>query len=194
MTDTGKMAVQTVSLFDFSNADQIGLWKPVNDVVMGGVSSSVFRESADGCALFTGVVSLDRGGGFASVRTIPLRLNFNGFTGLALTVRGDARTYKINLTDHRSPPGLQYQVRFDPGSDEWVTIRIPFTDLVPSNRGQILSSRWQPDLTNIRTLGLTIGDRQAGPFALGVRAIRSYVHQNDNEDQEATNTPGRIGQ
>lgn len=166
---------ETVGIFDFSDQAQRELWKPVDDVVMGGISSSRFIESASGYALFTGFVSPEQGGGFASMRTIPLRMNFVGFTGLELTVRGDSKRYKINLTDHDSPRGVQYQVRFDPGSDQWATIRIPFASLAATNRGQVLSDQGKLDLVNIRTLGLMIGDKQAGPFALELQAMRSYV-------------------
>ncbi|HBM53372.1 MAG TPA: NADH:ubiquinone oxidoreductase, partial [Deltaproteobacteria bacterium] len=42
----------------------------VNDVVMGGVSRSQLSLSSTGTLLFEGNISLDYGGGFASVRSV----------------------------------------------------------------------------------------------------------------------------
>ena len=41
------------------------LWQPINDQVMGGLSSSGFRLDAAGWAVFEGTVSLQNNGGFA---------------------------------------------------------------------------------------------------------------------------------
>ncbi|HEY9606050.1 MAG TPA: CIA30 family protein, partial [Allocoleopsis sp.] len=58
-----------VLLFDFQNPtdDLKETWGAVDDVVMGGVSESSIRL-CDRAALFSGIVSTDNSGGFASVR------------------------------------------------------------------------------------------------------------------------------
>ena len=62
-------ACNELVLFDFSQPDELP-WLPIDDAVMGGVSHSEMRIE-DGRAVFAGVVSLDFGGGFASVRSHP---------------------------------------------------------------------------------------------------------------------------
>ena len=45
-----------------------GEWRIINDVVMGGVSKSSMKLGSDGSAKFSGTLSPDNNGGFASVR------------------------------------------------------------------------------------------------------------------------------
>ena len=58
------------TLFDFTTATNSTAWQIVNDDVMGGVSTSRFQVRTNG-AVFSGVVSLENNGGFASVRSSP---------------------------------------------------------------------------------------------------------------------------
>ena len=51
--------------FDTSES---GLWRSVNDGVMGGLSRGSLRIVAAGVGIFEGEVSLENNGGFASVR------------------------------------------------------------------------------------------------------------------------------
>jgi hypothetical protein len=46
-------------------------WATVDDRVMGGISRSELRSAPTGHAVFEGEVSLERNGGFASVRSSP---------------------------------------------------------------------------------------------------------------------------
>ncbi len=55
-------------LIDFADPSTVALWNPINDGVMGGVSSSQMRHDPAGHAVFTGRVSFENNGGFASVR------------------------------------------------------------------------------------------------------------------------------
>ena len=55
-------------------------WRNVDDVVMGGVSSSSMRIE-EGVAVFKGEVSLENNGGFASVRSGVLSRGLDGRTG-----------------------------------------------------------------------------------------------------------------
>lgn len=59
------------TLFDSTRPGSVASWQPVNDVIMGGISESRIVEQNEPYATFTGTVSLESGGGFASVRTSP---------------------------------------------------------------------------------------------------------------------------
>ena len=84
-------------LFDFQAASNSTAWQIVNDDVMGGVSTSRFQVLTNGGAVFSGVVSLENNGGFASVRSSPVRENLNGCDAFVLRVRGDGRRYKFTV-------------------------------------------------------------------------------------------------
>jgi hypothetical protein len=59
--------ITTKPLFDFSDISALGAWFVLNDGVMGGVSQSRILASASTALLFTGNVSLENNGGFASI-------------------------------------------------------------------------------------------------------------------------------
>jgi NADH dehydrogenase [ubiquinone] 1 alpha subcomplex assembly factor 1 len=58
-------------LIEFDQDEDFAAWRAIDDVVMGGVSRSTLQRHAPGIASFSGIVSLDRGRGFASVRSQP---------------------------------------------------------------------------------------------------------------------------
>ena len=158
-------------LLDFDDAADAALWRPVDDVVMGGVSASAFGQAGPGVARFAGTVSLDRGGGFASVRTPPRDWDTAGATAFVLRVRGDGRTYKFTLRTGDAFDGIQYQARFTPPAGEWSEQRLPVASFVPTFRGRTVPGAPPLDPARIRALGLMISDKQAGPFELLLDSI-----------------------
>jgi hypothetical protein len=126
-------------LFDFSQAteDQIAGWGALDDVVMGGVSQSQLTL-AEGVARFTGVVSTDNSGGFASIRTrnFDPPLNLSGFQGLVLRVRADGQRYKFFLRDSPGWDAIAYGYAFNTTAGEWLSIPIPFSQLTPVFRAK----------------------------------------------------------
>ena len=158
-------------LLDFDDDADFALWQPVDDVVMGGVSSSAFGAAGAGIARFAGTVSLDYGGGFASVRTPPREWDAAGATAFLLRVRGDGHAYKFTLRTGDGFDGIQYQSRFAPPAGEWTEVRLPVGSFVPTFRGRTVPSAPPLDPARVRALGLMISDRQAGPFELLIDRI-----------------------
>lgn len=160
------------TLFDFtrSGPDSIGPWKTINDDVMGGVSDSSF-ESSDGAAVFTGTVSLDHGGGFASVRAPESGWDLGEADGIQLRVRGDGKQYWFTVYTRPGGP-VSYRTPITPPSD-WSTVSVPFSTLRPYRRGTEVPDAPPFDSTQLRTLGFLIADGQDGPFQLEVAWIRS---------------------
>ena len=103
-------------LFDFTNpdADIKETWGAVDDVVMGGVSQSGIRL-LDDKAIFSGVVSTENNGGFASVRTrnIEPPLDLSDYEGIELKVIGDGKRYKFILRSEDKWDGVGYSHSFD---------------------------------------------------------------------------------
>lgn len=65
-------------IHNFDNPGSTQDWHPINDGVMGGVSTSRLTFDLAGHAVFEGDVSLQNGGGFASVRMSSLQLGSLG--------------------------------------------------------------------------------------------------------------------
>jgi len=161
-------------MFDFSDPQQAALWLSLNDVVMGGVSTGHLKQHSNASALFSGVVSLDQGGGFSSVRTPTAEYNLSGFHGLALVIRGDGKTYKVNLTSTEFFSDILFQARFETIQDQWVAVEIPFQEFLPTFRGRILPDHSPLDTSCIRIFGLMISEKQAGDFTLEVAKIFAW--------------------
>ena len=166
MSEPGAAARPTTVLVDFDCDDDFRAWRSVDDVVMGGVSSSVVQPAAPGIARFGGEVSLEHGGGFASVRTEPRAWPAAGATAVVLRCLGDGRTYKFTVRIDDGYDGIQYQARFTPPPGEWTTVRLPVADFTPTFRGRSVPGVGPLRAEHIRRIGLMVSDKQAGPFEL----------------------------
>ncbi len=63
-------------------------WRIVNDGVMGGLSTSKVNVEDDKI-IFSGNVSLENNGGFASLRSPVKDCNFENFSGVKIKIKGD---------------------------------------------------------------------------------------------------------
>lgn len=174
-------------IFDFTNPsdDLKNIWGAVDDVVMGGVSQSDIRL-LDGTALFTGNVSTQNSGGFASVRTRDFDLPFNlaGSEGIELRVRGDGKRYKFIIRTESKWDGTGYSYSFDTVSNSWTSVRIPFAELIPVFRAKTLKDALLIDTSNICSFQLMLSKFEydgelnpnfsPGSFALQVESIKTY--------------------
>jgi monofunctional biosynthetic peptidoglycan transglycosylase len=153
-------------LLDFDQPDEIALFEPVDDAVMGGVSRSRFEAAGPGVAAFTGVVSLANNGGFASVRTRPRDWGIGPARAFVLRVRGDGKRYRFNVRTSDSLEAFRYEGPVEPPDGEWTLVEIPVGSMTGKTFGRRVPFTGAPDPARVRTLGLMISDRQAGPFRL----------------------------
>lgn len=170
MSDTP--AADQRALFDFTAADAAP-WRSVDDVVMGGVSSSRMVIE-DGRAVFRGEVSLDNNGGFASVWSAPAKHDLRGYDGLAVRARGDGQRYSFRLRLTGQVDDVSYQVKFQASEEGWQTLRFPFSAFEAVFRGRPVPGAPSLDPEEIRSVGFLISDGQEGPFRLEVEEIRAY--------------------
>jgi NADH dehydrogenase [ubiquinone] 1 alpha subcomplex assembly factor 1 len=160
------------ALVDFEDPGNVRLFRPIDDVVMGGRSSSRLEAGPAGVARFVGHVSLENNGGFASVRSAPRDWQLAGAMAFALRVRGDGRTYKFTLRVDDGFDGLQYQARFT-ATPVWTEIRLPLASFAASFRGRLVPEAPPLDPARIRTIGLMLSDRQDGDFELLIASIEA---------------------
>ena len=149
-------------------------WIVVNDNVMGGISRSRVSINADGYMLFNGNVSLEYGGGFASVRSSYENWEIGNFEGFVIKVWGDGKSYQFRCRIVNNFDGVAYRHYFQTNNENWQEIRLPFTKFVPTYRGRILSDVKPLDSKAIRNLGLMISDKQSGNFNLKIAWIGVY--------------------
>jgi Complex I intermediate-associated protein 30 (CIA30) len=196
------VSAETLMIFDFSDREAAAqrqaiaaLWGSLDDVVMGGVSASTFQLTAT-AARFTGRVSTDNSGGFASVRTRNLEpaLDLSGYTGIRLRLQGDGNRYKFLVRGGAGWDSLAHAYAFDtaaldratanPESRPWLDVYIPFAELVPTLRARTVPQAAPLDLRQIYALQLMLSkfeyDGQLNPrftpgeFVLDIAAIAAY--------------------
>lgn len=173
-------------IFDFTQptADLQDIWGALDDVVMGGVSQSGIRFR-DSVAEFSGNVSTANSGGFASVRTRDFEppLDLSDYDGIELRVEGDGNRYKFMLRTETRWDGIAYCFSFDTAPQQWMTVRIPFQDLIPVFRAKTVSDAvFHPQhiyatqlmLSKFEYDGALNPHFQAGAFCLRVASIQAY--------------------
>ena len=149
-------------------------WIVVNDNVMGGISRSRVSINEDGYMLFNGNVSLDYGGGFASVRSSYENWEIGNFEGFVIKVWGDGKSYQFRCRMGNNFNGVAYRHYFQTNNENWQEIRLPFSKFIPTYRGRIISDAKPLDPESIRSLGLMISDKQSGNFNLKIAWIGVY--------------------
>lgn len=162
-----------MDIVDFSRPETLS-WTIINDGVMGGLSSSDLELTPKGTALFTGVVSLENNGGFASVRAGLESMDLSGYEGVTLRVRGDGRRYQLRFRTDGSFDGVAYQSQFPTISGKWTEVDLPFRGFAASFRGRIPRGADPLDPALIRQIGFLIGDKTAGPFQLELAWVKAY--------------------
>ncbi len=158
-------------LFDFTGENPAAAWQPINDVVMGGCSHSESRLLQDGGMLFSGEVSLENNGGFASVHSRPGKYCLDDKQILLLRLHGDGKSYKLNLRSNLNVDGVVYQLAFTTAKNRTIELPLPLNEFRPFRHGWPQPEAGPLDLTNIRSFGLLISQRQTGPFALTLYSI-----------------------
>ncbi|MCE9636055.1 MAG: CIA30 family protein [Planctomycetes bacterium] len=158
------------TLFDFT-LPNVSPWRGVYDVVMGGRSDGGFSPG-DGFATFSGVLSLENHGGFASIRAGVDTAATAGTSGIALRVRGDGRGYLVTL---KQPPlsdvGV-WKCAFATRAGEWIDVSARWEDFERSLHGRVDPSWPAPVPGRIAEIGLMIADGRAGAYRLDIETIR----------------------
>jgi len=149
-------------------------WTTVHDTVMGGVSHGKVEKLDDsGAVRFSGVVSLDHGGGFASARSTPAPLGLDGIETFRLELTGDSRVWSFTVRrDDVHIRAGSWRVELTTTGERQV-FEIPVTDFEAVSRGRRVPDG--PPLVgatgHIDSVGFLVGKRQAGPFSLTVHRI-----------------------
>ncbi len=184
------VGADAVDLYDFDAPASSGSWRSVNDDVMGGVSRGEFAVE-DGRLVFSGRLSLANNGGFASIRTKRGSRDLSAFDAVVIRVRGDGRRYTMNIGTDAWIPAGSYWSTFKT-SGEWQELRLPFSTFTATAFGRpyALAPRFNP--ARIRTIGITIADKKAGPFRIEVDRIRAVKGAAEQPRAPLPTSPGSL--
>ena len=157
-----------ILLFDFNKDSTVTDWNIVDDVVMGGVSSSDFYIDDAGNGVFNGVVSTKNNGGFCSVRHFFKTTSIKEHKVFSIVLKGDNKKYqfrvKSKVNDYYS-----YIYEFETTS-EWQTIEIPINQMYASFRGRTLNLP-NYDGTSLEEMAFLIGNKTDESFQLVIDKI-----------------------
>ena len=181
----GHTTVSEKMLFAFDSTGSARPWASANDTVMGGVSKGSCRVTESGTLEFSGEVSLENNGGFASVRVGVDSLDLSAYDTLLMRVRGDGKRYALSVqTDYRIIAGAYY-FDFQPEAGQWQEVRVPLRALKARSFGRPLPTAPELNSSDIRAFGFIISDKQPGPFRLEVDWIKA-VRTNQSEGRHQT--------
>ena len=172
---------EMTTIFTFDRESDARQWPAINDRVMGGISQGQSEITSNGTLRFSGTVSLENNGGFASIRSRASEWDLSAYDGILMRIRGDGKRYALNLrTDVQLRAG-SYRVKFDTKADEWMEIFLPFADFRATSFGVELPDAPPLNPRKIRSFGYLISDKQAGPFRLEVDWIKAASRQDSRE-------------
>lgn len=157
-----------MTLFDFSEKEDISGWEIVDDVVMGGRSDGTFSLGPEGQGVFSGKVSLENNGGFSSVRYDLSNMDVVGYDTFVLKVKSDGKKYQFRAKT-RKYDRQSYTIDFQT-SGEWQSIEIPMSQMVPTFRGMQLNMDNYPG-EKLGQIGFLIGNKRAESFRLEIEKI-----------------------
>jgi hypothetical protein len=149
-------------------------WRIVNDGVMGGLSSSSAIVNDDNKIIFSGNVSLENNGGFASLRSPVKDYNFKKFSGIEIKIKGDGKLYSISMKETTYFNGYFYTSSFETKKDEWNVVQILFNEFKLYYYGKDSKSAKKIPLNNIKEISLLIGNKQEGSFNTAIDYIKLY--------------------
>ncbi len=165
------LAVQQ-DLASFQTADSATLWNSVNDGVMGGVSKGGVKRTNEGTLLFSGELSLENNGGFASIRTAERKLDLSEMSAILVKARGDGRTYWVELRTSGQMGASSYRADLPTTAGEWREIRVPLADFKLQAFGRALPIK-ALNPAAVASVGFTLADKKAGPFSLEIESVRA---------------------
>ncbi|MBY0287894.1 MAG: CIA30 family protein [Mycobacteriaceae bacterium] len=162
-----------VGIVDLDDASEVAAWTTVNDPVMGGMSTSRIAFG-EGGLVFSGDISLQNNGGFASARSPQdpdIGRRATGAKSLRVHAVGDGKTYLLKVGTAGQP--WSYIQRFGTEAAVQRIYELPIEGFEP------VGMRLDPapdapqalDPSSISQVSVYILDKQQGPFELTISAI-----------------------
>lgn len=159
---------KSMLIFNFNKTSVISDWRLVNDVVMGGRSTSEFYLNEEGNGVFTGAVSLENNGGFSFLRYRFDEKHIEGFKKVSIRLKGDGKEYQFRVKSNKYNQESYKKIFKTTG--EWQTIEILLSELQPTFRGRELNI---PNFSSskLEEIGFLIGNKTNEQFKLVLDAI-----------------------
>jgi NADH dehydrogenase [ubiquinone] 1 alpha subcomplex assembly factor 1 len=91
---------------------------------------------------------------------------------MGLRIKSDGRSYFVNIqTESVEPTDIHQHRLFAQRPGEWETVLIPWNEFVRTNHGHMVEPQSEILRQKVKTIGIGLTDRVAGPFELLVERI-----------------------
>lgn len=153
--------------FEF-NQDQN--WQVILDNVMGGRSEGEVSYE-QGIMRFSGKLSLENNGGFASIRSPYGSHDFANLSEAVIRYRGTGGEFAIVLEDAEPFYEPKYRCTLKL-NDDWREVSIPLSDFRAHRLGQPLQYAFDPAGKPVLRVGFIKADKRTEPFRIEVDYLR----------------------
>lgn len=139
---------------------------------MGGRSSGKVSYS-ENTMVFTGSVSFENNGGFASVRSEQQAMDLSSFETVTIRYKSTGQSLSLNFNYYRQWWYPNYKAQLPSTEGEWKTITFPLKDLEEYRVGRPTGDQISPkQLQRIIRLGFMTADKKEGAFEAEVDFVR----------------------
>lgn len=177
---------ETDILWKFDSPTVLDQWVATADSDHNeGYSKCDLKISADGTAIFSGSLNCEvpkdgriKRAGYCNMKSLRRQKSFKRdtyynwvmYTHLVLRLRGDGRSYMLNL----STAGyydimwndMYTYVLYTRGGPYWQLTKIPFSKFILASKGRLQDKQSPIPLDKVTNVGISLGDRINGPFSL----------------------------
>lgn len=163
------LAQHDISYFT-DEAEAAKVWFAVNDTVMGGVSKGRVGLNDEGHLEFTGDLSLQNNGGFASIRTRDTAGILDANNTINIRLRGDGRMYYLSLRDNNRQMAASHRHPVQTKKGEWIDVSVRLHEFNYTRFGRdVKRPELKPD--EVIGVGFTLSDKNPGKFKLEIASI-----------------------
>lgn len=191
-------------VFNFETEKDLDRWVITTDKDHNeGFTEAKFELSPGGFGLFHGTLEsrVPKDGrikrsGYANMKSIRVRKSFKReafyewgqYNTLVMKIRGDGRSYLINLASEGSFDilwnDIYHYVLFTRGGPHWQYVRIPFSKFFLASKGRVQDNQAAVPLNKISSIGFSVGARggHEGQFRLEFDYIGVEYDPSHNEE------------
>ncbi len=141
---------------------------------MGGISTASL-DRVENAFRFTGEISTENSGGFATGYLEFEWPDLSHFQGMEILIKGDGQRYGLNIRSDIGQSGV-HRSFFQTNPEGWEWHRLVFSDFKAYHKGSLLKNDPGIALNKIEAIGLIQVEKKEGPFVILFREI-SFFHQ-----------------
>lgn len=159
-------------VIDFGAGSGGEYWYVTNDGIMGGVSQGRAYLS-DSSVVFSGTVSLENNGGFASIRSPYQQLGLSEFSEVEIKARASGLPFSVTFSKDRRFYVPNYKYLLDLDSNEWSITTFKLSDLKEYRIGNPTNRNIpESDINNLIGISFINEGKKEGEFMLEVDYIQ----------------------